>query len=73
MTAALNVMSGQQRRPGRILLPGKRTVTILQGRSGRAENLVPTGIRSRTVQPVAQTPYRLSYQAHSSRGTEIIF
>jgi len=22
-----------------------------QGRSGRAENLVPTGIRSRTVQP----------------------
>ena len=23
-----------------------------QGRSGRAENLVPTGIRSRTVQPV---------------------
>ena len=23
-----------------------------QGRSGRAENLVPTGIRSKTVQPV---------------------
>jgi len=23
-----------------------------QGRSGRAENLIPTGIRSRTVQPV---------------------
>jgi len=23
-----------------------------QGRSGRAENLVPTGMRSRTVQPV---------------------
>ena len=39
--------------------PGKDTVPILQeagwpkGRSGRAENLVPTGIRSRTVQPVA--------------------
>jgi len=38
--------------------PGKDPVPILQeagwaqGRSGRAENLVPTGIRSRTVQPV---------------------
>jgi len=37
-----------------------------QGRSGRAENLVPTGIRSRTVQPVAQSLYRLSYPAHTS-------
>jgi len=35
-----------------------------QGRSGQAENLVPTGIRSRTVQPVAQSLYRLSYRAH---------
>jgi len=34
---------------------------VPQGRSGRAENLVPTGIRSRTVQPVAQSLYRLSY------------
>ena len=38
--------------------PGKDPVPILQeagwemGRSGRAENLVPTGIRSQTVQPV---------------------
>ena len=38
--------------------PGKDPVPILQeagyapGRSGRAENLVPTGIRSRTIQPV---------------------
>ena len=39
--------------------PGKEPVPILQGagwapqgRSGRTENLVPTGIRSRTVQPV---------------------
>ena len=45
-------------RPGRTLLPGKtrypfyRGLGGLQGRSGRAENLVPTGIRSRTVQPV---------------------
>jgi len=35
-----------------------------QGRSGRAENLVHTGIRSRTVQPVAQSLYRLSYPDH---------
>ena len=40
---------------------GKDPVHILQeagwapGRSGRAENLVPTGIRSRTLQPVAQS------------------
>ena len=38
--------------------PGKDPVPIVQeaglaeGRSGRAENLVPTGIRSRSVQPV---------------------
>jgi len=35
-----------------------------QGRSGEGEILVPTGIRSRTVQPVAQSLYRLSYRAH---------
>ena len=35
-----------------------------QGWSGREENLVPTGIRSRNVQPVAQSLYRLSYRAH---------
>ena len=45
-------------RPGRNLPPGKtrypfyRRLGGPQGRSGRAENLVPTGIRSRTVQPV---------------------
>jgi hypothetical protein len=44
--------------PGRTLPPGKTRFPIdrrlggPQGRSGRAENLVPTGIRSRTVQPV---------------------
>ena len=41
-------------RPGRTLLPGKtrypfyRRLGEPQGRSGRAENLVPTGIRYRT-------------------------
>ena len=45
-------------RPGRTLPPGKtrypfyRRLSGPQGRSGRAKNLVPTGIRSRTVQPV---------------------
>jgi len=45
-------------RPGRTLPPGKirypfyRRLGGPQGRSGRAENLIPTGIRSRTVQPV---------------------
>ena len=57
-------------RPGRTLPPGKtrypfyRRMGVPQGRSGRAENLAPTGIRSRTVQPVAQSLYRLSYRAH---------
>ena len=45
-------------RPGRTLPPGKtrcpfyRRLGGPQGRSGRTENLVPTGIRSRTVQTV---------------------
>jgi len=45
-------------RPGRTLPPGMtrypfyRRLGGPQGPSGRAENLVPTGIRSRTVQPV---------------------
>jgi len=45
-------------RPSRTLPPGKtryafyRRLGAPQGRSGRAENLVRTGIRSRTVQPV---------------------
>jgi len=58
-------------RPGRSLplertrFPFYRRLGELQGRSGRAENLVPTGIRSRTVQPVAQSLYRLNYPAHT--------
>ena len=45
-------------RPGRTLPPGKNRYPFYrrlggpQSRSGRAEDLVPTGIRSRTVQPV---------------------
>jgi len=74
MTAALEGGEWSAARPGRTLPPGKTRYTFYmglggpQGRSGRAENLVPTGIRSRTVQPVAQSLYRLSYPAHRMRN-----
>ena len=73
MTAALEVGEGSASRPGRSLLPGKtrypfyRRLGGPQGRSGQAEKLVPTDIRSRTVQPVAQSLYRLSQRAHKLR------
>ena len=75
MTAALEGGEWSAARPGRTLPPGKtrypfyRRLGGPQGRSGRAENLVPTGIRSQTVQPVAQSLYRLSYQAHALYST----
>ena len=58
MTAALEGGEWSAARPGRTLPPGKsrypfyRRLGVPQGRSGWAENLVSTGIRSRTVQPV---------------------
>jgi len=58
MTAALEGGEWSAARPGRNLPPGKTRYPFYmslggpQGRSGREENLVPTGIRSRTVQPV---------------------
>jgi len=58
MTAALEGGEWSAARPGHTLPPGKtrypfyRRLGGPQGRSERAENLVPTGIRSRTVQPV---------------------
>ena len=58
MTAALEGGKWSEIRPGRTLPPGKtqypfyRRLGGPQGRSGRAENLDPTGIQSRTVQPV---------------------
>ena len=51
-------VGGQPPRPSRLYPPGKtrylfyRRLGGPQARFGRAENLVPTGIRSRTVQPV---------------------
>ena len=38
--------------PGKMQYPFYRRLGGPQGRSGRAENLIPTGIRSRTVQPI---------------------
>ena len=58
MTEALEGGEWSAARPGRTLPPGKTRYPFYssvggpQGRSGRAENLVLTGIRSRTVQPV---------------------
>jgi len=58
MTAALEGGEWSAARPGRTLPPGKtrypfyRRLGGPQVRSGGAENLVPTVIRSRTVQPV---------------------
>jgi len=57
MTAALEGDEWSAARPGRTLPPGKtrypfyRRLGGPQGRSGRAENFVPNGIRSRTHQP----------------------
>jgi hypothetical protein len=62
MTAALVGGEWSAGLPGHTLPPGKTRYPLYrrlgghQGRSGRAENLVPTGIRSRTVQPVV-SPY----------------
>jgi len=38
--------------PGNVPVPIVQEMGGPQGGSGRAENLVPTGIRSRTIQPV---------------------
>ena len=71
MTTALEGGEWSAARPGRSLPPGKtryplyRRLCGLQGRSGRAENLAPPGFDPRTVQPVAQSLYRLSYRAHN--------
>ena len=58
--------------------PGKDPVPIVQeagggpqGRSGRAENLVPTGIRFRTVQPVVSRYTDWATRPTWRRSTEI--
>ena len=65
-------VSGQQHAPA-ALYPTKDPIPIVKG-TGWAPRPVwtggkissPTGIRSRTVQPVDQSLYRLSYRAHIS-------
>jgi len=58
MTAALEGGEWSAARPSRTLPPGNtrypfyRRLGGPQGQSGQAENLVPIGIRSRTVQPI---------------------
>jgi len=70
MTATLEGGECSAARPGRTLPPGKTRYPFYgrlsgtQGRSRRAENLVPTGIRSRTVQPVVSR-----YTDWSTRST----
>jgi len=65
MTATLEENEWSAARPGRTIPPGKDPVPILQqagwapGPVWTAEILVPTGIRSRTVQPVVATPTEL--------------
>ena len=59
MTAALERGEWSAARPGRTLPKGKTQYPFYRRvggplvQSGRAENLAPTGIRSRTVQPVS--------------------
>ena len=71
MIAALEGGEWSAGRPGRTLPPRKTRYPLYrrlggsQGRPGRAENLAPPGFDPRTVQPVAQSLYRLSYQAHT--------
>jgi len=62
MTAALEGGEWSAARSGRTVPPRKTHFT--GGWVGPRAGLVPTGIRSRTVQPVAQSLYRLSYRAH---------
>jgi len=46
---------------GKTQYPFYRRLGGPEDRSGRAENLIFTEVRSRTVHPVAQSIYRLSY------------
>ena len=72
MTAALEGGDSSAARPSLTLPPGETWYPLYrklggpQGRSGRVENLVPTGIQSRTIQPVViwAMLHQLSYPAH---------
>jgi len=72
MTTALEGGEWSAARPGHTLPLGKtryqfyRRLGEPQGRSGWVENLVPTGIRSRAVQPVVS-----SYTDRATRPTHV--
>ena len=74
MTAALEGDEWSAARLGRTLPPGKtgypfyRRLGGPQGRSGRAKNLVPTGIRSRTFKAVVS---RYTDWATGPKGTTV--
>jgi len=79
MTAALEGGEWSAARPGRILPSGKTRYAFCrrlggpQSRSGRAENLVPTGIRSPDRPARSQSLYRLSYRVRSGKAVRIIY
>ena len=88
MTAALERGEWSAARPCRTLPPGKNRYPLYrrlggpQGRSGRGENLVPTGIRSRTVQTVVRvaiptelppTPHTHTYTCESRYCVLILY
>jgi len=70
MTVALEGVEWSAARPGHTLPPGKtrypfyRRLGGPQGRSGRAENLVPTGIFFKIEVRLFQYPY-ISYIVHT--------
>ena len=76
MTAALEGGVWSEVRPGHILPPGNtrypfyRRLGGPQGRSGRAENLVPTGIRPRTVKPVVSLYTDWATRLTTSQSTD---
>ena len=78
MTTALERGGWSAARPGRTLPPRNtqypfcRRLGGPQGRSGRAENLAPTGIRSPDRPSRSQSLYRLSYPAHVYTGYFIL-
>jgi len=78
MTAALEEGEWSAARPDRTLPPGKtrysfsRRVGGPQVRSGRAEILAPTGIRSPNRPARRQSLYRLSYRAHNVNIVDLL-
>jgi hypothetical protein len=56
--------AGRTLPPGKTQYPFSRRMGGPQGWSGKVDNLVPTGLRSRTVQPVSQWLNGLSYPAN---------